>query len=60
MKINIEITNSKIMAYCLLAAAIYLDIKGDRSGTVFMFAIPFIVALITGKQYLDKQKQNNG
>ena len=57
MKVDIKITNSKVMSYALLAAAIYLDISGDRSGTVFMYTVPFIAAMIGGKQYLDRNKK---
>jgi len=59
MKVHIRITNSKMMAYALLVSAVYLDITGDKSGTVFMFTIPFIVTLITGKQYLDRKNEKN-
>ena len=57
MRNKIIITNSKVLAYSLLISAIYLDIAGDRSGAVFMFTVPFIVALIGGKQYLDSNKK---
>jgi hypothetical protein len=36
--------------------AFILDLKYDNNGTIFMFALPFAVALITGKQILDKNK----
>jgi hypothetical protein len=57
MKWNIELTWSKMVAVLVLGCAVYLDIKVKGNGT-FMFAVPFVVFLITGKQYLDgKNKQ---
>ncbi len=57
MKFRIVLTWSKIVAVLVLASAVYLDIANGGS-TVFMFSLPFVVFLITGKQYLDKGKQN--
>jgi len=42
------------MAFCILAGALALDLTGKGS-TAFMFAIPFISALIVGKQYFDSK-----
>lgn len=55
MKIRITLTWSKIIALLVLICAVYLDIKNGNA-TAFMFALPFVVFLITGKQYLDKNK----
>jgi hypothetical protein len=56
VKVNIEITNSKIIAYLLLFSSVALDFANDKNGTIFMFSVPFIVALISGKQFFDKTK----
>ena len=55
MKFNIILSWSKIMALVVIGLATWIDIKSGTHGTVFMFAIPFVVFLITGKQYLDKK-----
>ena len=59
MKVEITLTWSKIVAVLILGCAVYLDIKHD-SITAFMFAVPFIVTMIVGKQYVDKEKAKNG
>ena len=56
MKVSIILTWSKIVATLILAGAIYLDVKNGNGATAFMYSLPFIVFLITGKQYLDKSK----
>jgi hypothetical protein len=56
MKFRISLTWSKIMALIVLGAAFYLDVTMKQNST-FMFALPFIVFLITGKQFFDKNKQ---
>ena len=56
IKIYLNITMSKIMAYLILVLAFVLDLLKDKSGTVFMFAIPFVSALIMGKQYIERNK----
>jgi len=40
------------MAFCILAGALALDLFGKGS-TAFMFAVPFVSALVLGKQYFD-------
>jgi len=55
MKLFINLTWSKIMAFLVLGSAIVLDII-NGGATAFMFAVPFVVFLITGKQYLDSKK----
>ncbi len=56
MKFEITLTWSKILALVVLVLGFIIDIKTGSGGTVFMFTIPFVVFLITGKQYLDKKK----
>ena len=55
MKFSIELTWSKIMALVVLGYAFALD---WRAGTFnnLQYALPFVVFLITGKQYLDSRK----
>ena len=57
MKISITVTFSKIVALLVLGCATYLDIKTGTGSTTFMFALPFVVFLITGKQFIDKTKK---
>jgi len=54
MKFLITITASKLMAFCILAGALVIDLLG-KEATAFMFAIPFVSALIVGKQYFDSK-----
>lgn len=56
IKVYLNITMSKIMAYLILILAFIMDLLNDREGTVFMFAIPFVSALIVGKQYIERNK----
>ena len=53
--VAITLTWSKIMAFLILGCAVYLDAK-NGGATAFMFALPFVSALIIGKQYFDKDK----
>jgi len=55
---KVDLTWSKIMALLLAADATYLDVTLDKGGAIFMFSLPFIVALITGKQITDRIKEN--
>ena len=55
VKLLITLTWSKIMAFAILGCAVFLDVRNGGT-TTFMFAVPFISALILGKQYLDKNK----
>jgi hypothetical protein len=55
MKLLITITWSKVMAFLVLGCSLVLDIK-NGGATAFMFAVPFVVILISGKQYLDSKK----
>lgn len=54
IQISIYLTWSKIMALVILILSFVLDWYNDKGGTVFMFAIPFVVFLITGKQFFDR------
>jgi membrane protein YqaA with SNARE-associated domain len=53
---SVTLTWSKIMALIIIALAFVIDILADKSGTVFMYSIPFVVFLITGKQFIDSKK----
>lgn len=56
MKLAIILTWSKIVAVLILGCAVYLDVQNEGI-QAFMFAIPFIVFLITGKQFFDRNKK---
>jgi hypothetical protein len=56
VKVNIEVTNSKIIGYLMLFMAFIMDLLNDKGGVVFMFTVPFVAFMITGKQYFDKNK----
>jgi len=47
------------MALVILILAFTLDWCNDKGGTVLMFAIPFVVFLITGKQFFDRGKEKD-
>jgi len=57
MRIDILLTWSKIVALLVLAGAIFLDVKTGTGATAFMFCLPFVVVLITGKQFVDYKKE---
>jgi hypothetical protein len=59
LNISIWLTWSKIMAFIILILAFVLDFANNKAGTVFMFSIPFVVFLITGKQFFDRNKEYN-
>jgi hypothetical protein len=54
MKFAITITFSKLISLLVLIFSLVLDIE-NKSMTAFMFALPFVTFLITGKQYLDSK-----
>ena len=56
MKFKIELTWSKLIALLILILAGWLDITMG-STQAFMYAMPFIVFLITGKQWQDSRKE---
>ena len=55
INISINITLSKVMAFLMLILAFVIDLMSDKHGTVFMFAIPFVAAMIANKQYNDRK-----
>ena len=55
--IAMVITFSKAIAFYMLTLSFLMDFLNDKGGTVFMFAIPFVVFLITGKQAIDWKKE---
>ena len=55
MKFEITLTWSKIVAVLILGSAVALDVLG-KTNAAFQFSLPFVVFLITGKQFLDKKK----
>ena len=57
MKFMIELTWSKLVAVLVLGCAVALDIL-NKSANTFQYALPFVVFLITGKQFLDLRKSN--
>jgi hypothetical protein len=56
LHISLFITYSKIIATAILVLAFILDILSDKKGNVLMYAIPFVVFLISGKQFIDRNK----
>ena len=58
LKILVTLTWSKIMAFLILGCAMFLDIR-NGGATAFMFAVPFVVFLISGKQYFDSKNGTN-
>jgi len=55
MKFAIILTWSKIVAVFILGAAVYLDLQNGGINA-FMFSLPFVMVMITGKQLIDKNK----
>jgi len=55
MKFKILLTWSKIVAVLILSCAVYLDVKNGGINA-FMFSLPFVMVMITGKQLIDKKK----
>ena len=55
--IAMVITFSKAIAFYMLTLSFLMDFLNDKGGMVFMFAIPFVVFLITGKQAIDWKKE---
>ena len=53
MKFNIELTWSKLVAVLILGSAVYLDKTLQTEGRLFTFSLPFVAALIVGKQGAD-------
>ena len=55
VKTAVVLTWSKVMAFLVLACSVFLDVK-NGGATAFMFALPFVVFLISGKQFFDRGK----
>lgn len=55
VRLLVTLTWSKVMAFVLVACSLTLDII-NGGATAFMFTVPFVSALILGKQYFDKNK----
>ena len=53
--VDIKITFSKLIAILILIGSFVLDLT-NNSVTATMFALPFVVTLITGKQFMDLKK----
>lgn len=49
----VNLTWSKLMAFAILGCSMVLDVRNEAA-TAFMFAVPFVSALILGKQYMDR------
>jgi len=58
-KIFITLTWSKIVAFLLLGVAVFEDLYFKLDGKLFMFVVPFVVVLITGKQLIDWRENKN-
>jgi hypothetical protein len=56
-QILLTITWSKTMAFLVLSCSMLLDIR-NGGATAFMFAVPFVTLLITGKQYFDRNEKD--
>jgi len=61
MKIGLAITLtwSKVVAFLLLGIALFEDLYFKLDGKLFMFVVPFVVVLITGKQLIDWRENKN-
>ena len=57
MKFLLTITASKLMAFLVLFGALALDLF-NKDAKAFMFAVPFITAMVGVKQYLDSKNGN--
>ena len=56
MKFYINLTWSKIIALIVLISAVVLDLYLKTDGKIFMYSLPFVTFLITGKQFFDLKK----
>lgn len=57
VELLVTLTWSKIMGFVLVGCSVLLDLK-NGGATAFMFTVPFVSALILGKQYFDKGKED--
>ena len=53
----INITFSKLTAIIILVMAFVLEFRCKTGGAIFQFALPFVVVLVTGKQFFDSRKE---
>lgn len=58
MNLDLNVTFSKFTALVITVLAFVLDLK-NGGGTVFMYAVPFVSFIITGKQFLDMKELKN-
>lgn len=56
MRFDLNITMSKVTAILIVILAFAIDIQAKTGGTVFMFSMPFVNLIVTGKQYFDKKE----
>jgi hypothetical protein len=52
MKLNIELTWSKIMALLVLGSCVFLDVYLKTDGKMTMYGLPFVTAMIGLKQVI--------
>ena len=52
IKIRITITWSKIVALIMLILAFILDLGKGTNGTIFIYTVPFVAGMITGRQFI--------
>ena len=57
MNFDLNVTCSKFIAFVIIILAFALDIKSNTGGTNFMFALPFVNLIITGKQFFDQKSE---
>jgi len=56
VKINVEVTSSKIFAYMIVILAFIYDLKANANGLVLSITIPIAAGIIMNKQYNDRKK----
>lgn len=44
------------MAILIIVMAFVLELKFKTGGAIFQFTLPFVVVLVTGKQFFDYRK----
>ena len=61
MKSEITLTWSKLLALLVLLYAYHMDLRAGEGYAAMMYALPFVVIMIGGKQALDlRDKIKNG
>ena len=53
MNFYLNITFSKFIALIIILLAFALDFRHTAGGQIFMFTVPFVNFIITGKQVID-------